>query len=335
MKLHLSLLALALVALPIASNAAQDDPIIIDYTDAHHDDTSTRNLAGAPDYPAVCKSPAMYRGDTLKPNQAICGPINGTMVYYGIRSYKNEPQTGYTLYRQEMWSDDGRHNRWFRGIGMNSSLPYPILRLQGDANVVFAGQGNGCLAKPGKRGPNISMSIEGPLPDLLKVRDNDGFVVSKISYKLLSNNSTYIGGSQCYPDVGPRYVSVLKERQRLTWNEYVCEFDAFGDCIARFGLDSYGLLAFWRNGVLKWRPGPYHIRGDYLHLQGDGHLTLYRDTKPSPTITWASNCFKGVNASKIAVAAGDVVQMNGDGSTAWTLVGDASLSPVCFPGCDV
>lgn len=340
MKLRLSLLiAHALVASsPVASKA--QDPIIYDYTDdAPHDDSPTRKLGvGAPDYPTTCKGPALYRNDKLEPNESICGMVNGTMVYYGIRSYTNEPQTGYTLYRNELWSDDGLHNRWFSGIGMLSSLDPPILILQGDGNVVFAGQGGQCLAKPGKRGPNISMRIEGPLPNLLKIRDNDGDIIRTIQYKTLSNNATYIGGSICYPDVPPRYVSVLEERQRLTWNEFVCEFDISGDCVGKFGLDPYGLMAFWRNGNLSWRPfeGQTHVRGDYLHLQGDGHLTLYRERTPAIITTWATNCWRGVNASKLVIAAGNVLQLNADGSTAWALVGDAPVDPIgtCFPGCD-
>jgi hypothetical protein len=254
------------------------------------------------------------------------------MVYYGIRSYPNEPQTGYTLYRQEVWSDNGEHDRWFRGIGIPSDSTPPFLKLQGDGNLVFDGQGFGCRAKPGKRGSGIHMSIEGPLPNLMAVRDHDDDIIWKLEHKTLTNNSTYIGASGCYPEIGPRCITVLKERQRLTWDEYVVEYDENGTCVAHFGLDSTGLLALWRNDELVWRPGPYHIRGDYLHLQKDGHLTLYRETQSTVTRTWKSNCL-GTNA-KITISDGDVHEFNGDGTTAWTLSGELPLEPVCFAGCD-
>lgn len=331
MKVSLSLFALtAFITSPVSAQVRGGDTIITENTNVDADDEPSRKLLGGSG--TSCKGPSLSRGEKLYADESICGTINGTTVYYGIRSYPNAPQTGYTSYRTEVWSANGMHDRWFSGIGTKGPAPY--LQLQGDGNVVFAGQGSGCLAKPGKRGPNISMSIEGPLPDLMKVRDNDGDIIWKLGYKTLSNNKTYIGSSGCYPEIGPRCVSVLKERQRLTWNEYVCEYDESGDVVSRFGLDSHGLLALWRNGTLVWRPGPFHIRGDYLHLQGDGHLTLYRATAPTPTITWATSCI-GVNDSKITVSDGDVHHFNGDGSTKWVLAGEAPLAPVCFPGCDV
>jgi len=328
MKLPLSLFALAVFNISAASAHVRGGAIITENT--HHE--PARKLIGTP-FDTSCKGPSLSRGESLNANESICGVIDGSMVYYGIRSYPNEPQTGYTLYRTEVWSDNDEHNRWFRGIGVPSGNTPPYLQLQGDGNVVFGGQGAGCLAKPNKRGSNISMSIEGPLPDLMKVRDNDGDIIWKLGYKTLSNNSTYIGSFGCYPDIGPHCVNVLKEGERLTWNEYVCDYDASGERVSRFGLDSHGLLALWRKNELVWRPGPYHVRGDYLHLQQDGHLTLYRDTKPIPTYTWTSNCL-GANDTKITVSDGDVHHFHGDGSTAWALVGEVPLVPVCFPGCD-
>lgn len=304
-----------------------------------NDETTADRKLGGPNigggsgdpYNTICKGSTLGRGERLEADESICGWINGTKVWYGIRSYPNEPQPGYTRYLNEVWSANGMHDRRFQGIGQPSYLPAPYLIMQGDGNVVFAGQGSGCLAKPGKRGPNINVSIEGPLPHLVKVRDNDGDIIRTIGYIPLSNNSSYIGGSPCYPNTPPRYIRVLEERQRLTWNEYVCEFDAHGNCLNRFGLDSHGLLAFWRNGTLVWRPGPFHIRGDYLHLQGDGHLTLYRATQP-PTYTWTSSCL-GTGDTQITVGGDNVYQHNGDGSATWALAGEEPLSLECFPHC--
>lgn len=205
--------------------------------------------------------------------------------------------------------------------------------MQGDGQLVFSGNSatGGCLAKPGARGPAIEARVEGPLPDYLKVFDNNGDVVFAITQITLSNGITYIGGSTCYPETAPKCVNVLRERNRLTWNEYVCEFDSSGNAVSRFGLDSYGLLGLWtENFELKWRPGPGHVRGDYLHLQSDGQLTLYRDTKPKLTYTWKSMCFG--DGTKISISDGEVHQFNEDGSLIWTISGDEPEA-VCRHGC--
>lgn len=277
----------------------------------------------------TCIGQTIFRNEKIWPAQSICGTINNETVHYGLIADPHPGYTGFTTYTVAVWSDS--FYKGFNSVGFSGGGNLPYLLLQGDGNVVFQGGGTstGCLARPGKRGSNISMSVEGPLPDLVKVRDDDGDIVRKIE------KTVRISGSRCYPETPPRCVKALKERQRLTWDEYVCEYDSSGERIAYFGLDYSGLFGLWRNGALVWRAGPNWVRGDYLHLQGDGHLVLYRDTEPALTYTWVSNCVAGnMNPdSKITVSDGDVFHTNGDGSTNWVLVGEEPSSPTCFEGC--
>jgi hypothetical protein len=88
---------------------------------------------------------------------------------------------------------------------------------------------------------------------------------------------------------------------------------------------------FWS----KDSSGPGHVRGDYLHLQRDGHLTLYRKTATCTTYDWRSQCAFGNSNTKIASSDGDVHQFREDGSAvAWALLaGEEPLEPVCFSSC--
>lgn len=142
-----------------------------------------------------------------------------------------------------------------------------------------------CCAKPNKRGSDGKLVIvAGSLPDLLKLFDNDNDLTWKLSHKPLENGNTYIGGSECYPDIDGKCIRVLKEKERHTWNEYVCEFDADGKEVTRFGLDLHGILGLWRGNEQEWRPDPGDgAKADWLHLQVDGHLTAYKGKEPNLT----------------------------------------------------
>ena len=287
-----------------------------------------------------CIGPIIFRGEQLHPNESICAVVNGEMVYYGIRSYPYVE--GYTMYREEVWSEFGTFDKWFRGVSMTNESSPPKTIMQGDGNLVVFDQSTACRAKHAHRGPSVRAEIGGPFPVLMTVYDNDGNVLWTFEQMIRSyDGQKYVGRSACRAAEEPKCVRVLHEGQRLGWNEYVCEYDEAGNVVARFGLSKNGLLGLWRqNDELVWRPRDrrgVHIRGDYLRLQRDGHLTLFyiRSAEPNPgrrIYTWASYC-RGVDKSKIIVGDGDVLHLNEDGSMAWAVMGTEKPSPVCFPTC--
>jgi hypothetical protein len=326
----------------VVREATSDHLIDEEYKENDHlDKEAKRNLIAG----TTCRGSTLSAGERLYAGESICGEIDGEMVYYGVRSYASNPQPGYTLTRLEIWSEFGTYDRWFRGIG--STLTSFYLQLQNDGNLVFDGNTVGCVAKPAARGPNVEVTIgDTPLPDIVVVRDNNGDVLWKLGQHFLSNGATYLSGSGCYPETAPQCVSVLKDRQRLSWNDYLCEYDETGSVVTRFGLDKYGLLGVWNaTDYLQWRPRPsYHVRGDYLHLQEDGHLTLYRQHGNRFEYTWTSGCFPPLQVStKLLVGDGEVRQFRQDGTVSWAVLKNGKpydgnqgnfLDSTCLPQCD-
>lgn len=283
-----------------------------------------------------CKGDTLNVGEDIHSGESICAEIgegsDKEWTYFGIREYDMPDDPGYTLYQSEIWSENGTHDRKFRGIGTQGDAPF--IRHQGDGHVVISnGSLSGtCRSRPDKRGPDGKLVIGGPLPDLLKLFDNDSDLTWKLSYKTLSSGGTYIGGSECYPEIDAKCVSVLTERDRLTWDEYVCEFDSDGSVDTRFGLDPHGVIGLWRYDEQVWRPDPGDgAKADWLHLQVDGHLTAYKGTEPNLTYMWQTNCFG--DDTKITVADGDVHEFDNTGAAIWALFGSDSPQPVCLPRC--
>ena len=283
-----------------------------------------------------CKGDTLKVGEEIHSGESICAKIGGDndkeWTYFGLREYDMD-EPGYTMYRAEIWSENETHNRMFTGIGTQGDAPF--IRHQGDGHVVMAGNtlSGYCRAKPNKRGSDGKLVIgAGSLPDLLKLFDNDGDLTWKLSHKPLSNGDTFIGGSECYPEIATKCLRALNEKQRLTWNEYVCEFDSEGKVVTRFGLDPNGVLGLWRDNNQEWRPVPGDgAKADWLHLQVDGQLTAYKGNEPNLTYIWKSKC--NGEDTKITVSDGDVHQFEKDGLAIWALVGSTSPQPVCLPRC--
>lgn len=328
--------------IPTVQDEAHPERIFQNTGEATDEEESQRMLHHRHHADTKCKGTTLSRGEKLFPDESICARIDGEMVYYGIRTFPGWP--GYTLYREEVWSEFGNFNKWFVGVATTALPSNVYISMQGDGNLIFYGQSSACLAQHVHRGPRIRAEMGGPLPALMTVYDDDDNVLWTYSEMTRSyNGEKYIGQSFCQFDNEPKCVRVLREGQRLKWNEYVCEYDESGNAVTRFGLSSNGKLGLWRNGELVWRPRNYrpghrpHIRGDYLRLQHDGHLTLfyYNTTRPiseGRTYTWISHC-RGTGHSRIVVSNGDVLHLNQDGSMAWTVVGAKEPGPVCFPAC--
>jgi hypothetical protein len=91
-------------------------------------------------------------------------------------------------------------------------------------------------------------------------------------------------------------------------------------------MDITGSLGLYRYGQLVYRPkrsGGW-VRGDYLRLQNDGHLTLYRDRVRTKPKTWTTGCIDKTSTKLVMTTDGDVQQLNERGTIVWTLLGSQS-----------
>ena len=308
----------------------------IDIEEKNETSSFGRKLYYLPPTVTSCVGSSLPVGNILQAGESICNSINGEMTYFGVREYPGDAGGDYVMYRLEIWSQYGTYDRWFRGIQTTGTAPN--LRMQRDGHLVYASNSaaGDCRARPNARGDAIEVRVEVAilLPTLVTVRDDKGRVVWSLGQVTRSDGSVGIEGSTCYPDEGPKCISSLPTRKKMTWGEYVCEYDADGVPVTRFGLDDTGLLALWRNGRVAWRPGPGWIRGDYLHLTRTGGLKLMdRETDPW-TVKWKSTCYRGGGA-KVAVSDGNLFLFNDDGSVRGAVVvGDESPEFVCFPRCE-
>lgn len=271
-----------------------------------------------------CKGNKLGRYEKIFAGESVCSLINNEMVYFGVTSEPMKSESGYVMTNIRMWSEFGTFDRNLRGFGIRGYSP--SLTLQEDANLVMYGNtvSGGCQAKPASRGPGIELEIGGPLSTIMTIRDDEGATVWRFERRVLSNGRTTIVGSGCYPDESTSCVPVLRSQQRLSWNEYICDYGSDGDIVSRFGLDKSGLLGLWNDESLQadWQPRPGHLRGDYLHLQEDGHLTLYQKRLTQLHYIWKSKCVSEAD-TKIIVSDHEVHQHLRDGSVSWALVGSA------------
>ena len=88
-------------------------------------------------------------------------------------------------------------------------------------------------------------------------------------------------------------------------------------------MDITGSLGLYRYGQLVYRPKSSDgwVRGDYLHLQEDGHLTLYRDRVRTKPKKWTTDCIDDTSTKLVMTTDGDVQQLNEQGMIVWTLLG--------------
>jgi hypothetical protein len=315
-----------LMALSRYTQAADDTELVF-----LHDQLRGRDLSVVE---TNCLGSSLNRGDTISVGESIGTEVNGEAVYFGIWAYTMSTSTEFTTFSVEIRSEQGTFDRRFSSLGTDG--PAPALKLQGDGHLVFGGQGfSNCVAKPATRGreKRLIFKEEDGKPILMTFDDTEGDLIWKLD------------GPSCYPDTPDSCISTLSKHHRLSWQDYVCQYDSEGKVSFKFGLSEDGLLGLWRDGELIWRPSGGNLRGDYLHFQDDGHLTLYRDTTPK-TYKWTSDDCIDYTASKLTLSGdGDVMETNESGAIVWTLRGSElegvpapsdprdSVEEVCMPGC--
>ena len=293
-----------------------------------------RDLSSSFNTPS-CLGNSLNKGDTISVGESICTRVNEEPVFFGIWATPMSEE-GYTLYQVEIRSEQGTFDRRFSGLGTNG--PAPVLKLQGDGHLVFGSQAfSHCVAKPATQGQDKRLVFreEDGEPSLKIFDDTDGALVWKLD------------GPSCYPETPDSCVTTLKKDERLGWQDYVCQYDSDGNVSFKFGLSEDGLLGLWRDSQLLWRPSGGNLRGDYLHFQDDGHLTLYRDTSPK-IYKWTSDDCIDFTATKLTLTSdGDVAETNESGAVVWILRGSQlegipaspdprdSVDEVCMPGCRV
>jgi hypothetical protein len=281
-------------------------------------------------YTTECIGSSLAAGSTLQANQSICTVLaNGETLYFGIVT-SDMPEDGYTMYEVKLWSSESTYDHNLQGVGTQG--PPPILRLQRDGNLVFDGisQSGGCLAKPQRQALELRLlgaypDLLGDYPDLFEIVDTDQQQIMTIFARLSSRDIIYYESAGCYPNQEELCVDVLQKGMRLSWKEYLCDYDSSGKAVTKFGLDHKGFLKLIHQDTVVWHPG--NRRGDFLHFQRDGHLTLYT-TEPL-VYSFVTLCIGP--SSKITIADGDVHQFDDQGQVLWTLRGSLEKpEAICF-----
>jgi hypothetical protein len=274
-----------------------------------------------------CIGDNLQVNESLLPGQSICTQVNGEDVFFGINTYPME-EPGYTLYQVELRSTLNTFNRDFSGIGTQGTPP--MLKLQGDGHLVFGGQAfSHCVARPGTRGGQMTIS-EVSKGLQIQITDNTLEVLWRLD-------------AGCFPATPDTCISALYRNQRMSWKTYLCTFNEDGHIAYKFGLnEAGGLFGLWKGSQLIWRPTGGNLKGDYFHFQDDGHLTLYRDTKPKRFLWKSDDCIDYTASKLVLTSDGDVQELNHNGAIVWTLMGskaalDAANDPrdsvpeVCMP----
>mmetsp|Transcript_29082 Transcript_29082/g.54650 ORF Transcript_29082/g.54650 Transcript_29082/m.54650 type:complete len:327 (-) Transcript_29082:356-1336(-) len=248
--------------------------------------------------------------------QAICvGDVQFGVFDYDMGIVDGKP---YTQYRVEL-RRGGQLVRFFRGIGIPSTDNQPLLGLQHDGNLLFGYSSkqpiSGCVVFPGRHTHHNVLELNADEDDItMTITDVEGDI-------LWTWPTT---GRVCYPELGPMCHSVLYNDQRISWDEYLCTYDADGEIEFQYGMDITGSLGLYRYGDLVYRPkGNSWIRGDYLHFQNDGHLTVYKQ-KPywrAKRMQWTSDCIAPTAEKMVMTTDGDVQILNEAGAIVWTLLG--------------
>mmetsp|Transcript_52838 Transcript_52838/g.152327 ORF Transcript_52838/g.152327 Transcript_52838/m.152327 type:complete len:112 (+) Transcript_52838:316-651(+) len=90
-------------------------------------------------------------------------------------------------------------------------------------------------------------------------------------------------------------------------------------------MDITGSLGLYRYGQLVYRPKSPDgwIRAQYLHFQDDGHLTLYtqRYDTQLKSMLWTTSCVAQSAHKLVMTTDGDVLQLDREGRTIWSLLG--------------
>ena len=275
----------------------------------------------------TCKRTSFSTGFVLYPGEAIC---QGD-VQFGIFTF--DQGSGNTLYSLQI----RENGKFVKSLGSpvtiengNPENVFLGLVLQHDANLIlFNRQGvSGCVVLPGRdsNDNHLTLRVSGK-EIVLQITDKEDDVVWRYLVRAsVSNDSEEAFG--CYPDLEDTCYSSWIPGQRVSWKEYLCVYDNNGDIEYKYGLDETGSLGLYYYDALVYRPAddPEWIRGDYLHFQDDGHLTLYKimpahlGFRGNKKYIWTSECIDSIAVKMVMTSDGDVQKLTKT-SLVWSLMG--------------
>lgn len=258
-----------------------------------------------------CIDSSLPVGKLIRAGEAICN----NEVQFGVFAY-DEGSTK-TEYRLEL-RREGRLIKFLDAI-ITTDGTAPFVALQHDGHLLFgANRGfSQCVVGPGRDSSKnrLRLIVAGDEIEL-EIKDREGEVVWRYD--------TIDGESSCHPDLKETCYSALKKNDRITWKEYLCLYDNHGQVKYKYGLDETGLLGLWQYDRLIYRPKGGMLRGDYFHIQDDGHLTLYklgRGNRPKKYVWTSDNCIDDTVTKLVLTSDGDVQELNEQGAIVWTLLG--------------
>jgi hypothetical protein len=305
--------------------------------DAEH--PSLRKLASTLDTTSIyntCKSSEFSTGSVLYPGEAICQDD----VQMGIFSFQQG--NGDVTYKLQI----RENSELIKELGSpltvtpnNSDRIFLGMVMQHDANLIlFNREGiSNCLVLPGRHSNDnrLTIRVENGGAIALVILDKENDVVWR--YLVRESNSIDSADEEafgCYPDLEDICHFSLTVGQRISWKEFLCVYDAKGDTKYKYGLDKTGSLGLYYYDQLVYRPrnDPEWIRGDYLHFQHDGHLTLYKVIGSNvgydgdKKYVWTSECIDTMARKLIMTTDGDVQKLT-DTSLVWLLKGSGHPEP--------
>jgi hypothetical protein len=196
----------------------------------------------------------------------------------------------------------------------HSGVQGDYLRMQLDGNLVLNKADGTPVWANNCPGEGVYLRKFHNMP-LVKAMDKDGTLVWSI-YNYGEESACYPKGNvDGFPEVRCRG-NILSSATRLYPNEYIC--DPVGQHI-RFGLNDRGRMALWIGKRVLWSPPLGQEKGDFLAMQGDGNLVLYKDNDtggPSERV-WSSDCF--ADNAILKLESGGIKVEKRNGVTLWMI----------------
>ena len=261
-------------------------------------------------------------------------------VQFGIFSF--DQGGGKTLYSLQV-RENGKFVKSFGSpVTVEDENPDDVflaMTLQHDANLIlFNRQGiSGCVVLPGRDSSDNHLTLRVSGEEIvLEIADKEDDVVWRhlVRASISNDSKEEEEAFGCYPDLEPLCYSSWTPGQRVSWKEFLCVYDSNGNIKYKYGLDETGSLGLYYYDDLVYRPAddPEWIRGDYLHFQDDGHLTLYKimparlGFRGNKKYIWTSECIDSIAIKMVMTSDGDVQKLTKT-SLVWSLMGSEHPEP--------